>query len=102
MAIPDGLLESVRNYNDITWDDPGEDAKLTGMIARGMRDMDRLAGEPLDYLAEDKPRELLLDYTMYARAKSLSEFWVNYRSEIIALQAYKEVERYDAAQTADI
>ena len=30
------LLEEVRNYLDITWDDPKGDEKLRGMIKRGM------------------------------------------------------------------
>lgn len=30
------LLEDVRNYLDITWDDPKGDEKLQGMIKRGM------------------------------------------------------------------
>lgn len=31
-----GLLPGVRNYLDITWDDPAGDRKLVGIILRGM------------------------------------------------------------------
>jgi hypothetical protein len=60
MALPDGLLDAVRNYLDITWTDAEGDIKLTGIIARGMKYLDAVAGEELNYSAEDKPRELLL------------------------------------------
>ena len=59
MSLPDGLLEAVKNYLDITWDDPDGDNKLSGIIMRGMQYLNKVAGQELDYTAEDKPRELL-------------------------------------------
>ena len=58
----DMLLLAVRNYLDITWIDSAGDAKLTGIMVRGMKYLDGVAGEVLDYTVEDKPRELLMDY----------------------------------------
>lgn len=97
-TLPVGLLEAVRNYLDITWSDDAGDAKLTGIIARGMKYINAAAGEPLDFAVEDKPRELLLDYCRYARSNALDEFAVNYLHEIISLQNAKEVARYIAEQ----
>ena len=94
MALPDGLLDAVRNYLDITWTDAEGDIKLTGIITRGMKYLDAAAGEELDYSAEDKPRELLMDYCRYVRSNALHEFQVNYLPELLALQNQKEVERY--------
>jgi len=94
MAISVGLLAAVRNYLDITWDDAGGDEKLSGIIARGMKYLDEAAGEPLDYEAEDKPRELLFDYCRYARSYALNEFQDNYLHELLSLQHSKEVDRY--------
>jgi hypothetical protein len=90
MALPDGLLDAVRNYLDITWPDTAGDIKLTGIIERGMKYLDAVAGEELDYTDEDKPRELLMDYCRYVRSNSLNEFQGNYLSEL----NQKEVERY--------
>ena len=94
MALPDGLLDAVGNYLDITWTDAEGDIKLTGIIERGMKYLDAAAGEELDYSAEDKPRELLMDYCRYVRSNALHEFQVNYLPELLSLQNQKEVERY--------
>ena len=87
------LLAAVRNYLDITWTDASGDAKLTGIIHRGMAYLDSAAGEPLDYAVEDKPRELLFDYCRYVRSNALDEFQANYLSELLTLQNQKEVAR---------
>ena len=94
MALPDGLLDAVRNYLDITWTDAEGDIKLTGIIARGMKYLDAAAGEELDYSAEDKPRELLMDYCRYVRSNALHEFQVNYLPELLTLQIQREVADY--------
>ena len=92
--LPSGLLEAVRNYLDITWTDASGDTKLTGIIFRGMKYIDSVAGEECDYTVEDKPRELLFDYCRYARSNALDEFQTNYLPELLALQNQKEVARY--------
>lgn len=92
--LPSGLLEAVRNYLDITWTDYAGDEKLSGIIARGMKRIDRIAGEELDYTVEDTPRALLMAYCMYDRSNALDEFEKNYLSELLDLQNQKEVERY--------
>lgn len=97
MALPEGLLEAVRNYLDITWVDPAGDEKLTGIIARGMKYIDGIVGSAMDYTVEDKPRELLLDYCRYARSNALNEFQKNYLHELLTLQMVKEVEAYEQA-----
>lgn len=86
MALPEGLLEAVRNYLDITWEDPAGDEKLSGIIARGMKYLNKAAGAELDYSVEDKPRELLMDYCRYARSNALDEFQGNYLHELLSLQ----------------
>lgn len=91
MALPDGLLSDIKNYLDITWDDPDGDKKLSGLIARGIKYLDNAAGKQLDYTAEGKGRELLFDYVRYARSNALDEFQGNYLHELIALQMQTEV-----------
>lgn len=97
MALPDGLLKDVEDYLDITWEDPAGDGKLSGIIARGIKYIDGIAGSPMDYTAEDKPRELLFDYCRYARSNALEEFQKNYLHELLTLQMTQEVEAYEAA-----
>jgi len=102
MALPIGLLDAVRNYLDITWNDDAGDEKLSGIVARGMKYLDNVAGEALDYMVEDKPRELLMDYCRYVRSNALDEFQQNYLPELLTLQNQKEVARYVAEQAADV
>lgn len=94
MELTNGLLEDIKLYLDITWEDVDTDKKLTGIIERGIKYIDRLAGVSLDYSIEDKPKELLLDYCRYVRSNALSEFMNNYLSEILSLQMYQEVKDY--------
>ena len=101
MALPEGLLEAVRNSLDITWADPAGDEKLTGIIARGIKYIDGVAGAEMDYTVEDKPRELLFDYCRYVRSNALNEFQTNYLPELLTLQISQEVKAY-AAENADI
>lgn len=95
MPLPDGLLAAVKNYLDITWDDPDGDTKLSGIIARGMRYLDKAAGAELDYTIEDKPRELLMDYCRYVRSNALDEFQRNYLHELLSLQIETAVSASD-------
>ena len=93
----DLLLIAVRNYLDITWVDPAGDTKLSGIIARGIKYIDNIAGTEMDYTAEDKPRELLFDYCRYARSNALNEFQGNYLHELLSLQIAQEVAAYEAS-----
>lgn len=96
MALPQGLLEDVKNYLDITWDDETTDKKLKAIIERGMKYIDSIAGGVMDYEKEDKPKELLLDYCRYVRSNALESFQTNYLHELLSLQIQQEVARYEA------
>lgn len=97
--MPNGLLEDVKNYLDITWHDPNTNQKLEGIIKRGMKYLNSVAGGELDYSVEDKPKELLLDYCRYVRSNALEEFQNNYLHELLSLQINEEVKRYQAENT---
>jgi hypothetical protein len=81
-----GLLSDVRNYLDITWDDPAGDRKLVGIILRGMDYIDARAGKEMDYMEEGAARALLMDYCMYARSGAIHEFGTNYLRDLTALR----------------
>jgi len=94
------LLQAVRNYLDITWKDDAGDVKLSGIISRGMKYIDNVAGVSLNYSAEDKPREILFDYCRYVRSNALNEFQDNYLHELLSLQISEEVKAY--AESTDV
>src|SRR5665647_845001 len=90
------LLLAVRNYLDISWVDADGDIKLTGIISRGIKYIDSIAGTAMDYTIESKPRELLFDYCRYVRSNALDEFQTNYLYELLSLQISQEVKAYKA------
>lgn len=96
MTIPPRLLEEVKNYLDITWVDAAGDEKISGIISRGIKYINNIAGADMDYLEEDKPRELLFDYCRYVRSNALDEFQKNYLHELLSLQISQEVKAYEA------
>jgi len=96
--LPEELLEPIRNYLDITWVDDAGDEKLSGIIARGIKYIDSIAGGTMDYSIEDKPRELLFDYCRYVRSNALDEFMNNYMHELLSLQIREEVKAYAESQ----
>lgn len=89
------LLKAVKNYLDITWEDNASDEKLIGIIDRGKKYLNNVAGYELDYSVEDKPRELLFDYCRYVRSNALNEFQTNYLHELLSLQMSQEVANYE-------
>lgn len=92
------LLSDVRNYLDITYEDAETDRKLTGIIERGKKYLDNVAGEELDYDTEDTPRSLLMDYCRYVRNNTLELFEVNFRADLISLRMGRQVEGYAAGK----
>lgn len=96
------LLLDVKNYLDITWEDEAGDLKLSGIIARGIKYINNVAGAELDYSKEDKPRELLYDYCRYVRSNALEMFQQNYLHELLSLQISQEVKSYAANQATDV
>lgn len=90
MALPDGLLEAVKNKLDITWTDPDTDRKLIPVIEDGMAYLDRIAGASMDYSAAGAPRRLLYNYVLYERANALDDFGRNYLPDLVAMQLEQE------------
>jgi len=93
------LLNELKNYLDITWEDDQTDIKLLGMIERGMKYLNRVAGTELDFTVNDKPKELLFDYCRYARSNALEMFQQNFLHELLSLQIQAEVDSYEASDS---
>lgn len=84
--MPEGLVEEVKDYLNITWVDIRTEKKITGMIKRGMVYLQKVAGVPsLDFTKEDTPKALLLDYVRYANSQALEMFEINFRGELLDL-----------------
>lgn len=102
MTVPNELLAAARAYLGITWEDPEGDETLRGILLRGMRYLDRIAGKALDYAQEDDPRALLLDYARYVRAGALDEFQTGYLHELLSLQIREGVTAGDPEEVPDV
>lgn len=89
--LPEGLLDDIKVYLDITWDDEQTNRRITGLIEDGMAYLDDKLGEAGDYLSPGYPRTLLKEYVRYARDAALDVFENNYQSLILAMQADRGV-----------
>lgn len=95
--MTDELFSELKNYLNITWDDINTDLKIKGIGERGMRYLEIIAGSTLDYLIEDKPRELLFEYCRYVWSDGFNEFQTNYMAELLTLQQIEQVKAYEAS-----
>lgn len=91
----DPLLENVRQYLDITWEDPGLDAKLNGIVQRARSYLDRVAGQEIDYTEDLRAQQLLLDACRYIRDDSFQDFQHDWQTELNGLHSDYEVTSYD-------
>lgn len=80
------LLQDIKDYLHISWQDEKTDKNLTGMIKRGMARLKDVAGVSLlDFKEEDLPRSLLFDYCRYANSQALEMFENNFQGELLSL-----------------
>lgn len=89
----EALLSNIKNYLDITWDDPATEQKLEGLIMAGIHYLNGKAGEILDFGNQPDALMLLKDYVRYGRDGALDVFENNYRSLILSLQHDRQIQR---------
>ena len=94
-SLPQGLLDDVTNYLNITWDDVAMDAKVSDLIASGMVYLNLKCGGKADYTADGMPRTLLMEYVRYARDGALDVFENNYLALLLGMQNERLVSLYD-------
>nr|DAH20876.1 MAG TPA: head to tail adaptor [Caudoviricetes sp.] len=82
--IPELLLDDIKNYLDVTWQDRETDRKLAGLIQEGIAYIDGFLGRPGDYLSPGMARTLLKEYVRYARDGARDVFETNYLSLLLA------------------
>lgn len=95
-SIIEELVSEVKSYLHITWQDTNTDNNLKGFISRGMARLQDIAGVPLDFIAEDLPKFLLLDYCRYANVQALEMFEKNFPSELLSLHFKYQVEAMES------
>lgn len=80
------MLQDIKDYLHISWEDEKTDKNLTSMIKRGMARLTDIAGvSTLDFTIEDLPRQLLFDYVRYANSQALEVFETNFQGELLTL-----------------
>ena len=93
-SLPQGLLEDVKNYLNITWDDDATDKKVSGLIAAGMVYLNAKYGEDADYTEDGMPRTLLMEYVRYAGDSALDVLENNYQALLLGMQNERLVNAY--------
>ena len=88
------LLDEVKNYLTITYEDEKTDENLNGIIKRGQAILDDYAGTEQNYEEEGLAKQLLFDYCRYARSHAAEMFEINFRRDLIALREMTEVKLY--------
>ena len=100
-SLPAELVEDVKIFLGITWDDDVTDRKIIGLIGSGMAYIDSKYGGEADYDSDGLPRSLLFEYVRYARDSALDVFENNYTSMILAMQHERRVYQSEELQTAE-
>lgn len=85
------MLAGLKNYLDITWDDPAIDSKLSGILERAKSVLQSYAGASLSF-EDNAEKQLLLDCCRYIYNNAYEEFKINFHSELIMLRAKYAVE----------
>lgn len=94
--LPSDLLDDVKLYLGITWNDEPTDRKISGFIASGMSYLNGKLGESADYTKDGMPRTLLMEYVRYLRDSALDVFENNYQALILTMQNERAVNAYVA------
>lgn len=80
------MLEDVKNYLNIRYDDTDTDDKISKMIERGKSYIANIYGGTLDFVADKEAESLLMEYCRYAWNEELEKFEKNYQSQLIAMR----------------
>ena len=80
------MLDELKNYLDITWDDEKTNEKIAGILERAKKVLSSYAGVDLDF-SDLSDRQLLFDCCRYIRSNAYEEFKDNYSAELIMLRA---------------
>lgn len=92
------LLDTLKSYLDITWQDEHTDDKLSGILARAKDLLVQYAGTDLINFADGTAeQQLLLDLCRYIWNNASEDFETNYLSDLLMLRAKYQVEAMHSA-----
>jgi len=84
--MQEGLLETIKSYLHVTWDDINTEKNLTDAINSSVAYLQRIAGVPIiDFTVEGLARDLLKDRCRYINSQALEMFEKNFASELMSL-----------------
>jgi hypothetical protein len=92
-------LGEVKDYLNITWDDPITESNLTRYVQDGQAYLNEIAGTELDYEKNYAAKRLLLDYCRYVYNHSLELFEVNFKRELLKLSVREGVKAHVASNS---
>lgn len=93
------MLDTLKNYLDITWQDAHTDAKLSGILARAQTKLCAYAGAALTFADGSDELQLLLDMCRYVYNNASEDFETNYLPDLLMLRAKYKVEAVNANES---
>ena len=87
------MIEKLKTYLQITWDDPQIDARLNVLLEESETAIDGLIGRNLNYNKDLQARELLFSRVRYAYNNAIEIFAENFAAEILRLQLTEGVKK---------
>ena len=90
------LIDTLKTYLDITWNDEHTNTKLTGILSRAQAKMCAYAGADLTFDDGTEEQQLLLDLCRYVYNNASEDFETNYKADLVILRA-----KYAAEVTGD-
>lgn len=85
------MLEDLKNYLNITWEDEDIDKKLNNLIEESERSLNAIFGVDIDYSDNLEARELLFNRIRYAYNNALEYFETNFSKEILRISLLEGV-----------
>ncbi len=80
------MLDELKNYLNISWQDELIDNKLTQLVNESKAVLNHLMGVDLDYEQDQEAKELLFNRVRYAYNNALDEFEKNFAQVILRKQ----------------
>lgn len=90
------MLDEVKRYLAITWDDTDTNDNIQDSIDEGTRYLSDLVGSEINLTTDLEAKSLLKDYCRYVRNYSLEYFETNFMNKILRLQL-----KYAIAETTE-
>lgn len=87
------LLEALKLYLDITWEDAHTDSKLSGILSRAQTKLCAYAGNTeLAFEDGSEEQQLLFDMCRYVWNNASEDFETNYLPDLLMLRAKYKTE----------